>query len=197
MTKGPDGSLWFTNGTSSIMQVSGLDTLAGGLDYRHRPRQEPDFVSSRNSSYGSGYYWTNVTATSEPTFAGVARSRAEVTLWVQKQGETQPTSIGHVHARQKDGSWSLKTNHRLSDGSYAVTATQSGDSSPPSALYSLTPDSSGNLSNALVIDTSHATKAAVGQNARHATSSASLPRGDLALHHATARSPSARRSSGS
>ncbi len=69
-----------------------------------------------------------------------------MTLWVQKQGETQTISIGQVHANPKDGSWTLKTNHRLSNGNYAVTATQSDDSSPPSVLYSLTPDSSGDLS---------------------------------------------------
>ena len=54
-------------------------------------------------------------------------------------------AIGHVQASKIDGSWTLTTNHRLSNGNYAVTATQSGDSSPPSVLYSLTPDSSGNL----------------------------------------------------
>jgi hypothetical protein len=115
---------------------------------------------------------------------------------VQKQGESQPISIGQVHANQKDGSWTLTTNHRLSNGTYAVTATQSGDSSPPSVLYSLTPDSSGNLSNALVIDTTRATKGTAGHTTRHAAKLTSLPHGDVALHHATERSPSARRSSG-
>ncbi len=89
-----------------------------------------------------------------PTFSGVARPGAEVTLAGQKQGEIQPVLIGKVRASKSDGSWTLKSHVKLSAGTYAVTATQSGDTSPPSVLYSLEPDSSGNLSNALVIKSS-------------------------------------------
>ena len=35
MTLGPDGNLWATSGQSSILRISGMDTLAGSLDYRH------------------------------------------------------------------------------------------------------------------------------------------------------------------
>ena len=68
-------------------------------------------------------------------------------------------SIGQVKASKSDGSWIL-TSHLGggADGNYAVTATQTGDSGPPSELYSLEPDSSGNLSNALVIQRRHAGK---------------------------------------
>ncbi|MGO9467352.1 MAG: Ig-like domain-containing protein [Isosphaeraceae bacterium] len=153
LTLGPDGNLW-AGSPSSIVRISGLDTVAGSLDYRHRPRRAPDY-------YGGGYdqfSWTNVTATAHPAFAGVATPGAEVTLWVQKQGENQPVSIGQVKASTSDGSWTLKSQVKLTSGNYAVTATQTGDTGPPSVLYSLEPDSSGNLSNALVIQTRHAGK---------------------------------------
>ncbi len=77
---------------------------------------------------------------------------------MQKQGENQPVSIGQVKASTSDGSWTLKSQVKLTSGNYAVTATQTGDTGPPSVLYSLEPDSSGNLSNALVIQTRHAGK---------------------------------------
>ncbi len=153
VTAGPDGNLWFGDGASSIVRISGLDTVAGALDYRHRPKLAPDLITSEN-----GHYWTNVTGSSQPTFAGVAKPGAAVTLWVQKQGENEPVAIGQVKASKTDGSWTLKSHVKLSNGSYAVTATQTGDPGPPSVLYSLEPDSSGNLSNALVIQTAHAGK---------------------------------------
>ncbi|MGO9809973.1 MAG: Ig-like domain-containing protein, partial [Isosphaeraceae bacterium] len=148
MTIGPDGNLWATSGTSSIVRISGLDSVSGGLDYRHRPKRAPDY----------SYEWTNVIGSAKPTFAGVAQPGAEVTLWAQKQGDNQPVSIGQVKASNSDGSWTLTSHLKLSDGNYAVTATQTGDTGPPSVLYSLEPDSSGNLSNALVIQTRHGGK---------------------------------------
>jgi streptogramin lyase len=154
MTLGPDGNLWLTNGNSSIERISGLDTLLGSLDYRHRPKTAPDYV---RSSYGN--YWTNTTSSAQPTFAGIAQPGSEVTLWVQMQGQQEPVSIGQVKASKFDGSWTLNSQVKLSNGYYAVTATQSGDTGPPSVLYSLVPDASGNLSNALVIQSSHGGKA--------------------------------------
>jgi streptogramin lyase len=77
MTVGPDGNLWLTTGTSSIVRVSGLDTILGGLDDRHRPKRAPDFAYDQ---YDSGNNWTNVTGTARSTFAGVAKPGAEVTL---------------------------------------------------------------------------------------------------------------------
>jgi len=152
MTIGPDGNLWATSGSaggaSSIVRISGLDTVAGGVDYRHRPKRAPDY----------SYEWTNVSGSAKPTFAGVAKPGAEVTLWAQKQGDNQPVSIGQVKASMSDGSWTLTSHLKLSDGNYALTATQTGDTGPPTVLYSLAPDSSGNLSNALVIQTRHAGK---------------------------------------
>jgi len=147
VTVGPDGNLWVTSGPSSILRISGLDTVAGGLDYRHRPKRGPDYTASDG--------WTNVSGTAKPTFAGVARPGAEVTLSVQKQGDNQPVSIGQVRASKSDGSWTLTSHVTLSDGDYAVTAKQTGQTGPPSVLYSLEPDSSGNLSNALVIQAPH------------------------------------------
>jgi virginiamycin B lyase len=38
MTTGPDGNLWFTDGGTNIVRISGLDTPIGGLDERHRPK---------------------------------------------------------------------------------------------------------------------------------------------------------------
>ena len=35
MTAGPDGDLWATTGGSSIVRISGLDTVAGDLHQRH------------------------------------------------------------------------------------------------------------------------------------------------------------------
>ena len=149
---GPDGNLWATSGASSIVRISGLDTVVGGLDYRHRPKRAPDYYA------GSYDQWTNVTRSAKPTFAGVVKPGAEVILWAQKQGENQPVSIGQVKASKSDGSWTLTSHVTLSDGNYAVTATQTGDTGPPSVLYSLEPDSSGNLLNALVIQTRYAGK---------------------------------------
>jgi len=153
LMSGPDGNLW-AGSPSSIVRISGLDTVAGSLDDRHRPRRAPDYYSGAYDQFS----WTNITATAHPTFAGVAKPGAEVTLWAQKQGENQPVSIGQVEASESDGSWTLKSQVKLSDGNYAVTATQTGDTGPPSVLYSLAPDSSGGLSNALVIQTRHAGK---------------------------------------
>ncbi len=70
---------------------------------------------------------------------------------MQKQGENQPVLIGQTTASAVDGSWTLKSKVKLSDGYYAITAAQTGDTGPPSVLYSLQPDSSGSLSSALVI----------------------------------------------
>ena len=151
MTLGSDGNLWATNGVSSIVRISGIDAIEGGLDYRNRPKHAPDFV------YDS---WTNVSGSAKPMFAGVARPGAEVSLWVQKQGESQPVAIGQVHANINNGSWTLKSDLKLSDGSYAVTASQTGDTGPAIVLYSLKQDASGDLSSALVIDTKRLKKMA-------------------------------------
>jgi hypothetical protein len=68
-------------------------------------------------------------------------------------------SIGQVRASKFDGSWTLKSHVKLSNGNYAITASQTGDTGPPSVLYSPQPDSSGDLSNALVIQLpQHGTK---------------------------------------
>ncbi len=152
MTTGPDGNLWLTSGKSAIQQISGLRQRLGqsGLPaplqastgLRLRPIYLRRPMDQRHENV-------------RPTFAGVATPGAEVTLWAQKQGDNQPISIGQVQASQSDGSWTLKSQVKLTSGNYAVTATQTGDTGPPSVLYSLTPDSSGNLSNALVIQTRH------------------------------------------
>jgi hypothetical protein len=153
MTLGPDGNLWLTNGSSSIERISGLNTLLGSLDYQHRPKTAPDYL---RGAYGS--YWTNTTSSAQPTFAGIANPGSEVTLWVQMQGQSQRVSIGQVKASKFDGSWTLKSHLKLTSGYYAVTATQTGDTGPPSVLYSLQPDSSGTLSNALLIQSPHSGK---------------------------------------
>jgi streptogramin lyase len=145
MTLGPDGNLWGTTG-SSIVRLTGLDPPAGGLDNQARPRHAPDFIAGQPESN-----WTNVSSSAHPTFEGVAKPGAEVTLWVQKQGASESVSIGKVRASRSDGSWTLKSHRRLSDGAYAVTATQAGDSGNPGVLYSLDPGYDGGLPNALVI----------------------------------------------
>jgi streptogramin lyase len=150
MTAGPDGNLWLVDGGSSIVRVSGLETPMGALDYRHRPKRAPDYRVPPGTSYGDT--WTNISSSAQPTFAGVASPGAELTLWAQMQGQKAPVAIGHVKASKSDGSWTLKSQVRLSNGNYAVTATQSGDAPATGVLYSLEPDSSGILSNALVID---------------------------------------------
>lgn len=148
MTFAPDGNLWYTDGVSVVGRISGLDSVAGGLDDLDRPTHAPDFVAG---PYGGPSNWTNVTTDRHPTFDGVARPGAEVTVSVQKQGQDQPVEIGHVRASRGDGAWTMTSRLRLGNGDYAVTATQSGDTSPPAVLYSLQPDSYGNLSDALVI----------------------------------------------
>ncbi len=153
LTFGSDGDLWATNG-SSIVRIGGLDTVAGGLDDQHRPRRAP---YTYDVAYGV-FAWSNVTTQARPTFAGVARPGAEVTLWAQKEGASQPVLIGQTAASSTDGSWTLKSQVKLSNGNYAVTASQTGNTGPPSVLYSLEPDSSGSLSNALVIQSPHGGK---------------------------------------
>lgn len=153
---GTGGELWLTTESSTIEHVNGLDSPVGGLDYRHRPMRAPDYL--KNSYDGGPNGWTNITSNVQPTFAGVAQPGAEVTLWAQKQGETSPVSIGQVRASKTDGSWTLKSHVKLTSGDYAVTATQLGDTGPPSVFYSLEPDSSGNLSNAHVIESPHGGK---------------------------------------
>lgn len=147
LAAGVDGNLWYTDGISSIGRISGLNSVAAGLSPRGRPGRFPDFVRT----YGQGS-WTNATVNRHPTFAGVASPGAEVTLWARSQGQDQPVAIGQVRADRVDGSWTLTSHLRLDDGTYAVTATQTCDTGPSDVLYSLTPDSSGNPSNALVIE---------------------------------------------
>ena len=159
MTLGPDGSLWLTNGPSSIVRISGLDALAGGLDYRA-------------ADHGQVYFYDDASAvlakSAQPTFAGVASPGAKVTLWAQKQGQSQQVEIGTARATGVDGTWKLKSRVKLSDGNYAVTATQNENTGSPSVLYSLEPDSLGNLTNALVVDTSRAAKPHRGRSSQHA-----------------------------
>ncbi len=178
MTNGPNGTLWATSGTSSIVRISGLDTVAGGLDYRHRPQQAPDY------SYDQS---TNVSSSANPTFAGVAKPGAEVALRAQKQGDNQPVLIGRVKASKVDGSWTLTSHVALSNGNYAVTAAQTGSTGPPSVLYSLTPDSYGDLSNALVIAASPAGNGKPGQRSSHTANTRAVPSRDTSLHHAASR----------
>ncbi len=177
MAVGASGSIWLTNGTTSIVRVSGLDGIAGGLDYRHRPKRAPDYEPTY--AYNPG--WTNVTTIARPTFAGIAKLGAEVTLWVQKQGDNQPVSIGRVKASCSDGSWTLTSRLKLSNGNYAVTATQTGDSGPPTVLYSLAPDPySGDLSNALVIAANPKTNG----TAVHTAETQAVPGGNAVRHSA-------------
>ena len=145
MTIGPDGKLWLTDGESVINRATGLNTVAGGLDDRNRPKDAVDYNASSQS-------WTNATSSNHPTFAGLARPGAVVTLYAQREGSKAITMIGHVKADPKDGSWSLKIRQFLSDGTYAITARETGEPGQTSTLYSLTPDASGNLSNALIIE---------------------------------------------
>jgi hypothetical protein len=56
--------------------------------------------------------------------------------------------IPKVHA---GGTWTIRIHNPLANGAYAIDATQSGDTGAPTTLYSLTPDGSGKLSNALMI----------------------------------------------
>ena len=145
-----DGSLALTNGSSSIFHISAQEGPAGGLDHRNRPERAPDYR----------HRWTNVSGTAHPTFAGIATPGALVTLWAQKSGANQPVAIGHVHANRKDGSWTLKSHVRLSNGSYAVTASQKGDAGPSSMLYTLNADPSSVSSEPLVIATKRSKKVA-------------------------------------
>jgi virginiamycin B lyase len=164
LAAGPGGSLWFTS-DQSIVKIAGLETPNGGLNDAQRPRKAPDRVQGA---------WTNVTKSTRPTFVGLAQTGAELTLLVRKQGESQPVSIGQVHASTKDGSWKLTSSVALSNGNYEVTAVQQGNPSP-SVLYSLEPDSSGNLSNALVIA------------ARSRGKPAATPKATIALNLASSR----------
>jgi streptogramin lyase len=144
LTAGPDGNLWLTaSDTSIIARITGLDTPSGGLDDSVRVQKAPDWDGSE---------WTNTTGTAQPTFSGIAAPGATVALSVQKLGDSQPIAIGQVQASPTDGSWKLTSAVTLASGSYAVSATQEGNRPASSVLYSLTPDSSGTLSNALVTD---------------------------------------------
>jgi len=135
----------------STARISGLDSVAGGLDYRRRPRRAPNI-----DRYGyREFAWSNVVTSAQPTFAGVARPEAEVTPWAQKQGTSQLVLIGQTAASAIDGSWSLKSKVKLSNSHYSITASQTGDTGPPSVLYSLVSDSYGGLPNALVIQSPH------------------------------------------
>jgi streptogramin lyase len=42
---GPGGALWYTDGVSVVGRISGLDSVAGGLDDLNRPRHAPDFIA--------------------------------------------------------------------------------------------------------------------------------------------------------
>ena len=155
MTLGSDGNLWTTSGVSSILRTSGVDTLAGSLDYRSGHDVQITFSNEGITA--------TLTNTAQPKFAGVASPGAEVTLWIQKQGESQPVSIGTVRASGTDGTWTLKSRVKLSNGYYAVSATQNGDTGSPRVLYSLDPDSMGNMTNALWVNLSRAGKAKGGR----------------------------------
>ena len=96
MAAGPDGNLWLTTPDSSIVRISGLDTVSGSLDYRHREKKSPDYAVRYD--YNT---WTNSTGSAKPAFAGVVRPGSEVTVWAQKQGETQPVVIGQAIARRR------------------------------------------------------------------------------------------------
>jgi hypothetical protein len=172
MTLGPDGNLWATNGQSSIVRISGLNSPAGALDYRH----------GRQTHNG----YPTVSETAHPTFAGVASLGSEVTLSAQKQGQNQPVSIGQVKASKSDGSWTLSSHVKFSNGSYAITATQNGDTGSPTVLYSLEPDSSGDL-NALLVQIPRPKKRNSTNALHHAQTKTAVPSGHLALERATSR----------
>ncbi len=83
LTLGPNGNLWGTSGGSSIVRISGLNSLLGSLDYRHRPAHRPDLYN-----YGyDDFSWTNMTSETRPVFAGLARPGAEVTLWCRNKAK--------------------------------------------------------------------------------------------------------------
>jgi hypothetical protein len=137
-TIGPDGNVWLSDGFSQIVRLSGLDTPLGGLDTR-----QPVSIDLRTDAAMS--------PTSHPTFAGIARPGAIVTLTAEVKGSRKTIALGTARASATDGSWTLRTKTPLANRTYAVYASQSNDPSPPTVLYSLTPDDSGNLSNALVV----------------------------------------------
>jgi streptogramin lyase len=168
LARSPGGDLWATSGANTIMRISEAGAVIGSLDYRHRPKQTLDY------SYDG---WTNVSGSATPTFAGVATPGAEVTLWAQKQGVKRPVSIGHVEASKSNGSWTLTSHRELENGTYAITAAETGQKGPRSVLYSLKPDYYGDLSNALVIATSGAATANAGQGAQHVTNASAAPHG--------------------
>ena len=144
MTIGPDGNLWLTDGVSVIYKATGINTVAGGLDPRNRPKDAVDFNASSQS-------WTNSTTSNRPTFAGLARPGAVVTLYARREGSKAIAAIGHVKADPRDGSWTLTVRQFLSYGTYAITARETGGLGQTRTHYSPTPDASVTLSNALVI----------------------------------------------
>jgi hypothetical protein len=73
-----------------------------------------------------------------------------VTLFAQLDGSAKITEIGTVQVHG-DGTWTIPIQDPLANGTYAIYATQSGDTGAPTTLYSLTPDYAGKLSNALII----------------------------------------------
>ena len=175
---GPDGNLWVTDGGSAVvLRVSGLDTPAGGLDNRAAAKRPPG-LDPDSILFG------NTTSNPRPAFAGVARPGAEVVLSARLNGQGRSVEIGRAHASKFDGSWTLTSARRLSDGAYEVLASQKGDPRPPSVLYSLDPDYSGALSAALVVDTSKAAKGATPKAAT-ATPPHAAPKGTLAHRLAT------------
>ena len=66
----------------STARISGLDSVAGGLDYRRRPRRAPNI-----DRYGyREFAWSNVVTSAQPTFAGVARPEVVACAGVHKYG---------------------------------------------------------------------------------------------------------------
>ena len=96
MTSGPDGNLWFTDGYSTIVRITGLDTLIGGFDGRVPPQPPLTGLDAVG--------WT--TTNTHPTFSGVAKPGAEVVLSgpFQKQ-RLQPVVIGQGAIAQTARGW--------------------------------------------------------------------------------------------
>jgi streptogramin lyase len=148
MVSGRDGNLWFTDGKSALVRISGLETPAGGLDDRFRFRIAPDYDTLYNR-------WTNTTKNARPSFEGVARPGLKVTLWALRQGDSKYIAIGQAKADSFDGSWTITSTRSLADGTYSVIASQGGPRPSSTELYTLQLDQYGLQPNALVINSSY------------------------------------------
>ncbi len=152
MTAGPDGNLWFTDGALRRRSCGSRVWIrrTGALDVAPIL---PDVLST-------GWAPTGPIPPQPRTqrFREWLTPGAVITLSVRKPGDSEPLPIGSVQASPTDGSWLLTSTVALANNAYEVTATQQGDTRPPSVLYSLEPDSSGDLSSALIVNTTLASR---------------------------------------